>query len=137
MKNIFLVSTFILFFLLTNYAYIGTDTLTYNENARYFDSRSELVQFLNYDQTDMNYYDILFDCEKFAITLQDNALKHGYIINVVILTGQEYKKYFEGNMSDVTLHAICGTVCKTNVNGFEYVYIEPQNDFVKYVGVLD
>lgn len=134
----FFITFFLIFiFVFLSLLYCGTGKYEVTNGYKYFDSKNELIDFIIEDDTDLMEYSKDFDCEKFAITLQNNAMKKGYIVNVIVITGQEMNKYFDRpDMDYDDLHAVCGAICNT-WKGYEYVYIEPQTDEIKRVGFLE
>jgi hypothetical protein len=73
---LFFILYFNSFFINNNGIYDSKDKLGY------FDSKQELQNWLLLDQTDSLWYnDKTFDCEDFALLLQRNAFKDGYIIS--------------------------------------------------------
>ena len=87
------------------------------EKPRNFESLIELYNFLKEDDTDeRQYVPVTFDCDDFAITLQQRALEKGYIMNA---------QYTPGHLSNLV------------VIGNSIYRVEPQNDKVFFLSSLD
>lgn len=97
----------------------------------YFENRRELIDFLSSDDTSEITYSPHFDCDDFARRMQKNAFLEGKIMNMVLVSPDEYLRYFGWDING-PYHAILSTVV-----GNELIYIEPQKDMFVRVAVLD
>lgn len=96
----------------------GLSNLEQTRGLRNFLTLAELKQFLADDQTDkILYVKGVFECEEFAMMLQQNAFKQGYILNTQML--------FTSHMINL---AIVGNTA---------YYIEPTTDEIIFVNTLD
>ncbi|GAJ18630.1 unnamed protein product, partial [marine sediment metagenome] len=74
-----------------------------------------------------------FDCEDYALRLQEKALRDGYIISFEIIHSAEYNALFkQKRMPADTIHAINSAIL-----GNEVYYIEPQTHEIAFVAYLD
>jgi len=110
---------------------------------REFQSLEELEQWLvNIEVLDIR-FDVVdketseriekFDCEDYAIRLQEKALRDGYTISFEVIHSAEYNALFkQKRMPSDTIHAINSVIL-----GNEIYYIEPQTHEVAFVAYLD
>ncbi len=126
--NIYCLCCLLLFiiisFLYLSSFYINNDVeLNINKNVKYFYDVDELKLWLLINQVDMLYYnEPSFDCEDFALLLQRDALKDGYIISC------QYNYY---NNS----YHIINTAFIPNEN--KIYCIEPQTDNIYMLCFMD
>jgi len=74
-----------------------------------------------------------FDCDDYALDLQEKALKDGYIISFEIIHPSEYGDLFkQGQIPEGTIHAINSVIV-----GNEAYYIEPKTREIVFVAYLD
>ena len=94
------------------------------ENPSHFSSYSALISWLAQDDTDgYQYIPDEFDCDDFALTLQQHALEDGYIISAQLVdTDQDFEYDHMMNIA---------------VIGNSVYSIEPQNDQVLLLCHLD
>jgi len=110
---------------------------------RYFQSLEELEQWLvnikvldiRFDVVDKETSERIekFDCEDYALRLQEKALRDGYIISFEVIHSAEYNALFKQKRIPAnTIHAINSVIL-----GNEIYYIEPQTHEVVFVAYLD
>ena len=73
-----------------------------------------------------------WECEDYAIRLQEKALRDGYIISFEIIHPSEYNSLFKQKIPYSSIHAINSVVI-----GNEIYYIEPQNHEIVFVAYID
>ncbi len=74
-----------------------------------------------------------FDCEDYAIRLQEKALRDGYIISFEVIHSAEYNALFkQKRIPSGVIHAI-----NLVIPGNEIYYIEPQTHEIAFVAYLD
>ena len=74
-----------------------------------------------------------FDCEDYAIRLQEKALRDGYIISFEVIRSAEYNALFkQKRVPNGAIHAINSVIL-----GNEVYYIEPQTHEIVLVAYLD
>lgn len=74
-----------------------------------------------------------FDCEDYAIRLQERALRDGYIISFEVIRSAEYNALFkQKRIPNGAIHAINSVIL-----GNEVYYIEPQTQEIVFVAYLD
>lgn len=74
-----------------------------------------------------------FDCEDYAIRLQEKALRDGYIISFEVIRSAEYNALFkQKRVPSGAIHAINSVIL-----GNEVYYIEPQTHEIVLVAYLD
>jgi len=74
-----------------------------------------------------------FDCEDYAIRLQEKALRDGYIISFEVIRSAEYNALFkQKRVPNGAIHAINSVLL-----GNEVYYIEPQTHEIVLVAYLD
>jgi len=74
-----------------------------------------------------------FDCEDYAIRLQEKALRDGYIISFEVIRSAEYNVLFkQKRIPNGAIHAINSVIL-----GNEVYYIEPQTQEIVFVAYLD
>ena len=74
-----------------------------------------------------------FDCEDYAIRLQEKALRDGYIISFEVIRSVEYNGLFkQKRIPNGAIHAINSVIL-----GNEVYYIEPQTGEIAFVAYLD
>ena len=74
-----------------------------------------------------------FDCEDYAIRLQEKALRDGYIISFEVIRSVEYNALFkQKRIPSGAIHAINSVIL-----GNEVYYIEPQTHEIVFVATLD
>jgi len=74
-----------------------------------------------------------FDCDEYAIRLQEKALGDGYIMSFEVIRSAEYNTLFKQNrIPSGDIHAI-----NLVILGNEVYYIEPQNREIVFVAYLD
>lgn len=74
-----------------------------------------------------------FDCEDYAIKLQERALRDGYLMSFEVIYPTEYNALFkQGRIQDDTIHAVNLVIIENKV-----YYIEPQNHEIVFVAYLD
>lgn len=104
----------------------------YNPNAaelRNFNSTRELMTFLTIDQTNLEalrYDESNNNCVHISLKLQERARRSGYIMNVLVISPEEYYRLFGKRLS--TNHMICSTLIENSI-----YYIEPQTNQVVWV----
>lgn len=75
----------------------------------------------------------LFDCDNFALGLQQEAINNGYLLNFENIEYKEYNSLFKKmKIKSSELHAI-----NLAIIGNDVYYIEPQTDEVVWRGKLD
>lgn len=97
---------------------------------RDFSSFEELEQWLSniiwFKQPD-------FDCDDFALQVQDRALNDGYKLNVELIQSSEYNRLFKkAKLPPNKIHAINSALI-----GNKAYYIEPQNYEIVFVANTD
>jgi hypothetical protein len=91
------------------------------QGVRNFKSLEELQEFLANDDTDQQQYiKDTFDCDDFAMMLQERAFEQGYIINC--------QKLPVGGLNHMDNLAICAN---------DMYFVEAESDVVSYAGFLD
>jgi len=108
----------------------------------YFESLVELKQWLNDVKFIDIHFDVVdrvgnnikkFDCDDYAIELQDRALQQGYILSFEVIGYNEYNSLFnEKKIPYGAIHAINSAII-----GNEVYYIEPQTQETVFVANLD
>ena len=74
-----------------------------------------------------------FDCDDYAIRLQDKALRDGYIMSFEVIYPVEYNALFkQKRIPSGAIHAINSVIL-----GNEVYYIEPQTHEIVFVAYLD
>ena len=74
-----------------------------------------------------------FDCEDYALKLQERALGDGYLMSFEVIYPVEYNALFkQGRISNDTIHAV-----NLVIIGNKVYYIEPQNHEIVFVAYLD
>lgn len=74
-----------------------------------------------------------FDCDDYALKLQEKALQDGYIMSFEVIHSSEYSGLFQqGQIPDGTIHAINSVII-----GNEVYYIEPKTHEIVFVAYLD
>ena len=74
-----------------------------------------------------------FDCDDYALKLQEKALKDGYLMSFEIIHPSEYNELFkQGQIPDGTIHAINSVII-----GNKVYYIEPKTHEIVFVACLD
>lgn len=74
-----------------------------------------------------------FDCEDYAIRLQEKALRDGYIMSFEVIRSVEYNALFkQKRIPSGAIHAINSVIL-----GNEVYYIEPQTHEIAFVAYLD
>jgi len=74
-----------------------------------------------------------FDCDDYAIRLQEKALRDGYIMSFEVIRSVEYNTLFkQKRIPSGDIHAINSVIL-----GNEVYYIEPQNCEIVFVAYLD
>lgn len=74
-----------------------------------------------------------FDCEDYAIRLQEKALRDGYIMSFEVIRSAEYNALFkQKRIPNGDIHAI-----NLVIIGNEVYYIEPQTHEIVFVAYLD
>ena len=74
-----------------------------------------------------------FDCEDYAIRLQERALRDGYIVSFEVIHAAEYNALFkQKRIPNGAMHAINSVIL-----GNEVYYIEPQTQEIVFVAYLD
>ena len=74
-----------------------------------------------------------FDCDDYALKLQEKALREGYIMSFEIIYPSEYNNLFkQGQIPAGTIHAI-----NLVIIGNEVYYIEPKTREIVFVAHLD
>lgn len=74
-----------------------------------------------------------FDCEDYAIRLQEKALRDGYIMSFEVIRSAEYNALFkQKRIPNGAIHAINSVIL-----GNEVYYIEPQTHEIVFVAYLD
>lgn len=74
-----------------------------------------------------------FDCEDYAIRLQDEALRDGYLISFEVIRPMEYNALFkQKRIPNNDIHAINSVII-----GNELYYVEPQTHEIVFVAYLD
>lgn len=88
----------------------------------YFDSEQELADFLFDDLSYTRQYDVnKSTCVQLAESLQERALEKGKLLNIDVLTAEQYLKWYGVTAS--YSHVVCSAV----VDGRLY-YIEPSDN---------
>ena len=104
---------------------------------RNFTNRAELEKWLE-ERNQVTFIcfrqkDIIFDCDDFALELQQKALADGFIISFEIIDSSEYNELFSTQLPEgQTLHAI-----NLSIIGNDVYYIEPQTGEIVYAAYLD
>ncbi len=110
---------------------------------RHFQNLDELDQWLgNISVLDIR-FDVVdketgqrikkFDCDEYAIRLQEKALGDGYIMSFEVIRSAEYNTLFkQKRIPNSDIHAI-----NLVILGNEVYYIEPQNREIVFVAYLD
>lgn len=111
--------------------------------SRHFQSLEELEQWLvNIEVLDIR-FDVVdketseriekFDCEDYALRLQEKALRDGYIISFEVIHSAEYNALFkQKRIPSGAIHAINSVIL-----GNDIYYIEPQTHEIVFVAYLD
>ena len=74
-----------------------------------------------------------FDCDDYAIRLQDKALRDGYIMSFEVIHPVEYNALFkQKQIPSGAIHAVNSVIL-----GNEVYYIEPQTHEIVFVAYLD
>lgn len=74
-----------------------------------------------------------FDCDDYALRLQDEALRDGYIISFEVIRSEEYNDLFkQKRLPRGAIHAVNSVIV-----GNEVYYIEPQTDEIVFAAYLD
>ena len=105
------------------------------KDSRSFSSLQELEQWLNEGELTISirFKQPDFDCDDFALQLQDRALKDGYKLDLELIRPREYNRLFEkAELGPNEIHAI-----NLALIGNEAYYIEPQNYEVVFVANID
>jgi len=110
---------------------------------RYFQNLDELERWLgNMGVLDIR-FDVVdketgqhikrFDCEDYAIRLQDKALRDGYLMSFEVIRSVEYNALFkQKRIPNGAIHAINSVIL-----GNEVYYVEPQTHEIVFVAYLD
>ncbi len=110
---------------------------------RHFQDPEELEQWLgNIEVLDIR-FDMVnqetnqhikrFDCDDYALRLQEKALRDGYIMSFEVVRRVEYNDLFKHKqILDSTIHAANSVII-----GNEVYYVEPQTHEVVFVAYLD
>ena len=101
----------------------------------HFQTREELIRFLESDRTDNIKWSPEFVCEDFANTLIANAKEQGYRIDYHSIESYELSEYrallqeknYDIELSGTEGHALCKAFI---VDEDRWVMIEPQNDLI-------
>ena len=132
-----LVQTITEYQTLENIVYVDKPVVEYVEKIvevprelRDFSSFEELEQWLSniiwFKQPD-------FDCDDFALQVQDRALNDGYKLNVELIQSSEYNRLFKKDkLRPNKIHAINSALI-----GNKAYYIEPQNYEIVFVANTD
>lgn len=110
---------------------------------RYYQDLNELEQWLEEMEildTASNavvaevYQDVTgYDCDDYALKLQEKALQDGYMMSFEIINSSEYNDLFkQGQIPDGAIHAINSAII-----GNEVYYIEPKTREIVFVAFLD
>lgn len=95
--------------------------VTNGQAVRNFKSKEELEAFLASDDTDQHQHiKDTFDCDDFAMMLQERAFQQGFIINC--------QKLPIGGLNHMNNLAICGN---------DIYFVEAETDVISYAGFLD
>jgi len=73
-----------------------------------------------------------WECEDYAIRLQEKALRDGYIMSFEVIRHSEYNSLFKQKIPYSSIHAINSVII-----GNEIYYIEPQNHEIVFVAYID
>jgi hypothetical protein len=74
-----------------------------------------------------------FDCDDYALRLQEEALRDGYIISFEVIRSEEYNSLFEQKrLPRGATHAVNSVIV-----GNEVYYIEPQTSEIVFAAYLD
>jgi hypothetical protein len=74
-----------------------------------------------------------FDCDDFALRLQEEAMRDGYIVSFQVIHSDEYNSLFkQKHLPHGATHAVNSVVI-----GNEVYYIEPQTNEIVFVAYLD
>lgn len=74
-----------------------------------------------------------FDCDDYALMLQERALRDGYVMSFEVINSGEYRNLFkQGQIPDGTIHAINSVII-----GNEVYYIEPKTREIVFAAYLD
>jgi len=74
-----------------------------------------------------------FDCDDYALRLQDKALRDGYMMSFEVVHPREYNELFQqGRIPDGTIHAINSAIIGNGV-----YYIEPKTHEIVFVAYID
>jgi len=88
------------------------------DQMRNFDTMKELELFLKEDNTNMStYVEDTYDCDNFAITLQENAAKRGYRISLQV------------NVNNYEIHMYNSAIIEQPRK--RVIFIEPQTDVIE------
>jgi len=113
------------------------------KSLRYFQDLEELERWLeNVEVQDIS-SDVMdkginqgvksFDCDDYALKLQERALGDGYMMSFEVIHSSEYSDLFQqGQIPDGTIHAINSVII-----GNEVYYIEPETHETVFVAYLD
>ena len=97
------------------------------ENIELVDISSEVVN------KEINQGIKSFDCDDYALKLQEKALRDGYMMSFEVIYSGEYSDLFkQGQIPDGTIHAINSVII-----GNEVYYIEPKTHEIVFVAYLD
>lgn len=110
---------------------------------RHFQSLDELERWLGntgvldirFDVVDKETNQLIkrFDCDDYAIRLQEKALRDGYIMSFEVIHSGEYNALFkQKRILNGAIHAINSVIL-----GNEVYYIEPQTHEIVFVATLD
>lgn len=108
---------------------------------RYFKELDELERWLENTEIPGNepasreadQYITNYDCDDYALMLQEKALQDGYMMSFEIIHSGEYRDLFQrGQIPDDTIHAV-----NLVIIGNEVYYIEPVNHEIVLVACLD
>jgi len=104
---------------------------------RNFKDVQELKQWLenrnNTTTVFFRYPDTTIDCDDFALTLQQNALADGYLMNFQIIEAGKYNTLFQNTKIPAgTMHAVNLVIIGNNV-----FYIEPQTGEIAIAAMVD
>jgi len=100
---------------------------------RDFETLEKLEQWLEETGIRVQFGGNLFDCDNYALGLQQKAINDGYLMSFEAIRADEYNKLFKANkLTPGELHAINSVII-----GNDVYYIEPQTREVVLVGHLD
>ncbi len=110
---------------------------------RHFENLDELEQWLGNTRVLDIRFDVVkketnqlikrFDCDDYAIRLQEKALRDGYIMSFEVIHSGEYNALFkQKRILNGAIHAINSVIL-----GNEVYYIEPQTHEIVFVAYID